>query len=108
MNYKYIGDSGLRISSIAFGIQTFGWNTSEADAKMLMSQYHERGGNYSDAADSCNDGESGRILGNWMTESGNRNSSIVGTKVFFKTGSGPNDVGLSRKNICQTFPLPRS
>ena len=102
MDYRQIGRTGLRIGSIALGTQTFGWNTDEETAKKIMSLYQERGGNYFDSADSYNAGESERILGLWMKESGTRDSCVVGTKTFFPTGKGPNDSGLSRKHIFQS------
>jgi aryl-alcohol dehydrogenase-like predicted oxidoreductase len=102
MEYRYLGSTGLKICSISLGAQTFGWSVDEKESKEILSFYHEAGGNYIDAADSYNYGESEQIVGNWMKEKENRDGMIVGTKVFFPTGKGPNDSGLSRKHIFQS------
>ncbi len=103
MEYRFLGKTGLRISSICLGAQTFGWGTSAADAEAILDSYRERGGNYIDVADSYNRGESERIVGAWMEKRGARADMLVGTKVFFPTGDGPNDTGLSRRHILQSI-----
>ncbi len=52
MDYRYFGRTGLRISEICLGTQTFGWTTGEADAHAMLDHYVGAGGNYLDAADS--------------------------------------------------------
>ncbi len=99
MNYSYFGSTGLRMSRIAFGVQTLGWSVEKKDAFELLDTYTGSGGNYIDTADSYNEGRSEEITGAWLKERGSRDSLLVGTKVFFPTGSGPNDTGLSRKHI---------
>jgi aryl-alcohol dehydrogenase-like predicted oxidoreductase len=99
MEYLYLGHSGLRVSEMALGTQTFGWNVAESEAKQLMTAYFQQGGNYFDTADSYNGGESEKILGSWIQGNGLRNEIIIGTKVFFPTSEGPNNMGLSRKHI---------
>jgi len=99
MEYRYLGSTGLRLGSIALGAQTFGWSTDEKESREILTRFYEAGGNYLDAADSYNYGESEQIVGNWMAELGNRDAMVIGTKVFFPTGKGPNDAGLSRKHI---------
>ena len=99
MEYRYLGTTGLRISAISLGAQTFGWNTSAKEAWAILDTYRECGGNYIDVADSYNGGESERIVGAWMEKRGARRDMLVGTKVFFPTGTGPNDSGLSRRHI---------
>jgi aryl-alcohol dehydrogenase-like predicted oxidoreductase len=103
MEYRYLGSTGLRIGAIALGAQTFGWSIDEKESKEILNHYHDSGGNYLDAADSYNYGESEQILGNWMKERGIRDNIVLGTKVFFPTGKGPNDTGLSRKHIFQSI-----
>lgn len=99
MEYIYLGKTGLQISALALGTQTFGWNIGEEESKKLLTQYAGAGGTYFDSADSYNNGESERFLGSWLAEVGNRDSYIIGTKVFFSTGEGVNETGASRKHI---------
>ena len=101
MNYRYVGRTGLRISEISLGTQTFGWVTSEADAHAMLDYYIGMGGNYLDTADSYNDGESERILGSWLKARKSVEDLIIGTKVYFdsKADENSNRMGLSRKHL---------
>jgi aryl-alcohol dehydrogenase-like predicted oxidoreductase len=101
MNYRYCGRTGLKISEICFGTQTFGWTTGEADAHAMLDYYVGIGGNYLDTADSYNDGESERILGSWLKARNSAEDVIIGTKVYFdsKADENSNRMGLSRKHI---------
>jgi len=103
MEYRYLGRTGIQISALTLGAQTFGWSVGPEEARALLDQYVEQGGNYIDAADSYNRGESERIVGRWLKERKLRNRLLIGTKVFFPTGTSPNDTGLSRKHIQQSL-----
>ncbi len=102
MKYGYFGSTGLRMSRIAFGVQTFGWSVEDKDAFNMLDYYHDQGGNYIDIADSYNNGRAEEITGSWLKNNPSREDIIVGTKVFFPTGSGENQRGLSRKHIIQS------
>jgi len=105
MKYRRLGRTGLRISEISLGTQTFGWNTGETEAHAMLDRYVERGGNYLDTADSYNEGESERILGSWLKARRNHEDLIIGTKVFFDSKAGPdsNRMGHSRKHIANSL-----
>lgn len=102
MKYRYVGNSGLQISEICFGTQTFGWNIGKKASFELADLYVERGGNYFDTADSYNEGASERILGSWLKEKENRQDYVIGTKVFFPVREGVNNCGASRKHILES------
>jgi aryl-alcohol dehydrogenase-like predicted oxidoreductase len=102
MEYRYLGRTGLKVSAITLGAQTFGWSIGPEESFALLDRYLEQGGNYLDAADSYNKGESERIVGRWVKERGVRDRILLGTKVFFATGEGPNDQGASRGHILQS------
>jgi aryl-alcohol dehydrogenase-like predicted oxidoreductase len=59
----------------------------------------EAGINFFDTADSYSDGESERIIGRFLIESGQRERVILTTKVFYPVGEGLNNQGLSRYHI---------
>jgi aryl-alcohol dehydrogenase-like predicted oxidoreductase len=101
MDYRYAGKTGLRISEIGFGTQTFGWTTDRKEAFEMLDHYVGLGGNYLDTADSYNDGKSEEILGEWLKARGRNDDLIVGTKVYFasKSDDSPNGNGLSRKHL---------
>jgi aryl-alcohol dehydrogenase-like predicted oxidoreductase len=96
-----LGKSGLRVSELAMGTQTFGWGADEHIAHRMADMFVDSGGNFFDTSSTYNDGASESMLGSWLRSRRNRDAMVVATKVFFPTGPGPNDVGLSRKHILQ-------
>jgi len=101
MEYRYLGKTGLLVSELCLGTQTFGWVTDEAEAFRILDRFVDSGGNFFDTADSYNKGESERIFGKWIKRHGRRSSLVIATKTYFPTGEGPNDTGLSRKHIME-------
>jgi len=101
MNYRYLGETGLKVSELCLGTQTFGWVTDETEAFKILDRFVDVGGNFFDTADSYNKGESERILGKWIKKHGRRSSLVIATKTYFPTGEGPNDMGLSRKHLME-------
>lgn len=104
MQFRYFGKTGLKISEISLGTQTFGWTTDRSDAFQILDRYVEEGGNYLDSADSYNDGVSEEILGKWLRERNFAPGTLIGTKVFFndRAKEGANDFGHSRVHIIRS------
>lgn len=101
MDYRYLGRTGLKVSELCLGTQTFGWVTDEAEAFLILDRFVNAGGNFFDTADSYNQGASEAIFGKWIKQHGRRSSLVIGTKTYFPTGEGPNDMGLSRKHLVE-------
>jgi aryl-alcohol dehydrogenase-like predicted oxidoreductase len=99
MNYRFMGRTGLKVSEICLGTQTFGWGADEPTAHALADRYVDAGGNFFDTSNIYNKGESERMLGSWLKSRGSRPRLVIASKVFFPTGDGPNETGLSRKHI---------
>jgi aryl-alcohol dehydrogenase-like predicted oxidoreductase len=99
MDYHFMGRTGLKVSEICLGTQTFGWGADEPTALSLADRFVGAGGNFFDTSNIYNRGESERMLGAWLRSRGNRSQTVIATKVFFPSGEGPNDAGLSRKHI---------
>lgn len=100
MEYRYLGRTGLKVSEIMLGCQTFGWGADETAAHALADCFVDHGGNFLDTSNTYNDGESERILGSWLASRGSRHRYVIASKVFFSADDkGPNDAGLSRKHI---------
>jgi aryl-alcohol dehydrogenase-like predicted oxidoreductase len=99
MEYRFVGRTGLKVSELCMGTQTFGWGADEAAAHTMADCFVEAGGNFFDTSNIYNEGQSETILGRWLKRTGNRSQLVIATKVFFPTGKGPNDTGLSRKHL---------
>ena len=101
MEYRFMGRTGLRVSEICLGTQTFGWGADEATAHTLANRFVEAGGNFFDTSNIYNEGQSETMLGSWLKKRGDRSRLVIASKVFFPAGDGPNDTGLSRKHILE-------
>ncbi len=98
MDYRFLGKTGLKVSELCLGAMTFGWTTVEEDSRRIMDRFVEAGGNFIDTADVYSGGKSEEIVGRWL-KTKPRDQMVIATKIRFPTGSGPNDVGLSRSHI---------
>lgn len=107
MEYRYLGRTGLQVSTICMGTMQFGWSTEEAAAHKIMSRAVDLGCNFIDTADVYSrwvEGNPGgvaeEIIGNWLQKSDvRREDVIVATKVRGAMSDDPNDQGLSRHHI---------
>ncbi len=104
MEKRAIGNSGLKVSPLAFGGNVFGWTVDEAMSFKLLDAFTEAGFNLIDTADSYSKwvpgnrgGESETIIGKWLKRSGNRKKVIIATKVGSEMG--PGEKGLSKSYI---------
>ena len=101
MNYRFMGKTGLKVSEICLGCQTFGWSADEPASHALADHFVEQGGNFLDTSNIYNEGRSEIILGSWLKNRSDRYQLVVASKVFFPVGKGPNDTGLTRKHILE-------
>jgi aryl-alcohol dehydrogenase-like predicted oxidoreductase len=99
MEYRRLGRSGLNISKLALGTMNFGNPTDKADAFKIIHAALDAGINILDCANVYAEGQSERIIGEALAESGKRNDVLVTSKVFLPTGTGPNDAGNSKHHI---------
>ncbi len=104
MKYRNVGKSGLKVSEIALG----SWMTDLRDgektalAEKVVRTAYENGVNFFDCADAYSGGDAEIFLGN-VLRSYDRSSYVVSSKVFFPTGKGVNERGLSRKHIFENI-----
>lgn len=99
MKYRRLGRSGLRISEIVLGTMNFGNPTDKSESFRIIDAALSAGVNLFDCADVYADGESERILGEAFTLNGKRPEVLITSKVFMRTGDGPNDAGNSKHHI---------
>jgi len=99
VNKRVLGDTGLEVSSVAFGGNVFGWTVDEAASFSLLDGFVGAGLNFIDTADSYSrwapgnkGGESETIIGNWMKSRGNRDKIVLATKVGSAMAGGTRDV----------------
>ena len=97
-----IGSSDLDVYPLALGGNTFGWTSDEATSRDVLDAYVSAGGNFIDTADGYSawvpgnsGGESETIIGRWMSDRGNRDSVVIGTKV----SQHPDFRGLSASTV---------
>jgi len=100
MNYRRLGDAGLKVSTIALG----GWinygegKVPEDEAQRVVERAYESGINFFDLADIYGKGEAEKQMGRVLNQFG-RHTLVISTKVFFPMSDEVNDRGLSRKHI---------
>jgi voltage-dependent potassium channel beta subunit len=102
MEYRYLGNSGLKVSALSFGAWvTFGPQMNEEKAAECMHAAWDAGVNFFDNAEVYAAGVAEQIMGSVLAKSGwKRSDYLVSTKIFWG-GEGPNDRGLSRKHIVE-------
>lgn len=104
MKYRNLGKSGLKVSEIAVGSWMTNVSDSEkqAQAADTLKLAYENGVNFFDCADGYSRGAAEIFLGKTLKELPRKNL-VLSSKVFFPTGDGPNDRGLSRKHIMESI-----
>jgi len=97
MEYRYLGETGVAVSALAFGTMSFGGEADEETARRLFERCREAGINLFDCADIYQQGRSEEILGRLVR--GCRDEVVLATKAFFPTGPDPNAQGASRYHL---------
>jgi aryl-alcohol dehydrogenase-like predicted oxidoreductase len=105
MEYRRLGNSGLKVSPICLGAMMFGDQTDEAVAGRIVDSAFGAGINFIDTADSYAKGGSERMVGKLIAK--NRERWVLATKVQnAMIPADPNSGGGSRKWM--TFELDAS
>jgi len=99
MKYTHLGRTGLEVSRLCLGTMNFGGPTGEEESIRIIYHALDGGINFIDTANVYNAGESERIVGKALKESGRRGQVVLATKVQGVMGKGPNDQGISRYHI---------
>jgi len=99
MEYRVLGRTGVKVSPLCLGAMNFGAPTSQEESLAIINRALDGGFNFIDTANVYNAGESERIVGEALKQSGRRHQVVLATKVHGKMGDGPNDQGGSRYHI---------
>ena len=103
MEYRHLGRSGLVVSEIAYGNWvTHGSQVEEQAAVACVRAALDQGITTFDTADVYASGRAEEVLGRAL-DGVRRESVEIFTKVFWPTGPGKNDRGLSRKHITESL-----
>lgn len=104
MGLRPLGRSGIEVAPLAFGGNIFGWTVDRAASFRLLDAWLDAGFNmidtadvYSGFAEGVEVGTSELVIGEWLKLSGNRERTILATKVGMEMA--PGEKGLSRAYI---------
>jgi aryl-alcohol dehydrogenase-like predicted oxidoreductase len=97
MEYRQLGRSGLRVSLLGLGGNTFGRYADQATTTAIVSQALELGVTFFDTADVYGTGVSEELLGKALA--GRRERALIATKVGMQMSEQPNDSGSSRAHV---------
>ena len=106
MQYRNLGRTGLKVSTLGLGTMQWGWTADEATSWAIMDAFVAAGGNFLDTADIYSNwvtgnqgGVSEEIIGRWIKARGKRHEVVLATKVRGRMWAGPNGEGLSRSHL---------
>lgn len=104
MDYRQLGRSALKVSTLCLGTMNFGPRTSQAESFDILSHALEAGINFIDTANQYGGhlgvGTTESLLGTWLAQDPSRRDKIVlATKVHEPMSDKVNDRGLSARHI---------
>ncbi|HEU0163757.1 MAG TPA: aldo/keto reductase [Thermomicrobiales bacterium] len=99
MEQRRLGTSGLVVSTIGLGGNTFGATVDGDEAVKTIQHAIEQGITFIDSADVYSQGRSEELVG--QAVQGIRSSVVIATKMGNQMNSGPHAVGLSRRWVHQ-------
>jgi aryl-alcohol dehydrogenase-like predicted oxidoreductase len=103
MEFRHLGRSGMLVSEISYGNWiTHGSQVEEEQATACVRAALDLGITTFDTADVYAGTRAEAVLGRAL-EGERRESLEIFTKVYWPTGAGPNDRGLSRKHIMESI-----
>lgn len=97
MEYRALGNSGVKVSPICLGTMQFGKLTEHDEAARIVASAREAGINFIDTASSYAAGKGEAMVGELLAS--DREWWVIASKVGSQTGPGPNEDGTSRHQI---------
>jgi len=101
MEYRRLGNSGLKVSSLCFGTMTFGDGSDDAMSKKVYTACRDKGINFFDCANVYAKGKSEEILGKLCE--GHREEVVIATKGYFPMTDDVNGRGASRFHLTKAL-----
>ncbi len=97
MEYRKLGNTGLKVSQVSLGGNNFGWYADENVSISVINHALDVGINFIDTADIYDHGNSEIFIGKALK--GKRDRVIIATKFSGPMGDNPNDRGGSRYHV---------
>jgi aryl-alcohol dehydrogenase-like predicted oxidoreductase len=97
MEYKVLGNTGVKVSSLCFGTMSFGAEADEAMSKKMFGRCRDVGINFFDCANVYEAGQSEKILGRLIADC--RDEVVITSKAYFPTGQDVNARGAHRRHL---------
>jgi aryl-alcohol dehydrogenase-like predicted oxidoreductase len=97
MEYRRLGNSGLKVSAVGLGGNNFGWWADEPTSITVINHAVDAGINFIDTADVYDRGHSEEFVGKAVKDK--RSQVLIATKFASPMGDGPNERGGSRYYI---------
>ncbi len=108
MEFRSLGNSGLKVSSLCLGTMTFGNQSDKQESLAILDKALAAGINFIDTADAyplggtfAQLGTTEEYIGDWLT--GKRDQVVLASKCCVPMGPGANEWGLSRKHIMKAI-----
>ena len=102
MEYRSLGRTGVKVSSLCLGCMMFGRKTDEAASMDMVDHSIGSGINFFDTANVYGRGASETVLGKALQRNGKRDQIILATKVHGgMADDDPNASGNSRRHIME-------
>ena len=99
MQYRQLGQAGVRVSTIGLGSYlTIGMSIDQDTGRATFRKAVELGINFFDTADAYNQGKAEEALGQYLKEV-RRQDVVLASKAFAPMSDNPNDRGLSAKHL---------
>ena len=98
MEYRQLGNSGVKISVIGLGTNRFGSEAlPQKEVDKIIDLSLDLGINHIDTSSAYAGGKSEETIGNAIK--GRRDRFVIASKFYFPVGDGPNDRGISRYHM---------
>ncbi len=97
MEYRFLGNTGVKVSELCFGTMSFGGDADESASAAMFHRCREAGINFFDCANVYQRGRAEEILGELIADC--RDQVVITSKVYFPMGDDVNAGGSNRYHI---------
>lgn len=101
MNYRFLGNTGVKVSELCFGTMSFGGIADEEMSRNMFNMCRDKGINFFDCADVYEGGKSESILGKLIADC--RDEVVITSKFYFRTSQDVNGMGASRYHLMRSI-----